>query len=399
MRPPPLAAFSAEFVPPVTGVNGSPAPVANLYDTNGVFQGRGRANSVKRRRVTEEIDAVYDLSANYPPLTMPQRPMVDLEKIKGLLVAAGSAAEELKVLMDDPNLDPRVVAITRMNFAILDTLNAVVECGLMPISGTATGRGGAGGGGAVSGAKTAPATAPKPAVPAGLKELREGLERADRESILFDADLGAATLANRSALAAAFSSGIRAAAIANAENAKVEPAEAVRIMNDVISCVNDMEFVGAASKKFLSKNPTDERNNKFCTMPIRFKFDDRNTRIHFETSMKKYCNLRATISLPRNVREEQTAFQREVKARYPDEIVTVRPDIRSLSLRAFRKVHGQKEWTKCPEFTELLPGTLLPGYKPRVAFNLPPAIQFQDQVPAVEGAAALVPMAISSDSS
>jgi hypothetical protein len=171
---------------------------------------------------------------------------------------------------------------------------------------------------------------------------------------------------------------LRSAAVEKAKAENKDPAEAVRVMDDVLSCVNDMEFVGASSKKFLSKNTQDPRNNTFCTMPVRFKFYDRSTRVHFETSIRNLCGLRAGISLPRAIREEQMAFQRAVKEKYPEEIVTVRVDTRYRTLQAFRKVHGQKEWTKCPECVELLPGTLLPGYNPRQNFVLEPEVLVED---------------------
>jgi hypothetical protein len=379
MKPIPLAAYCPDFVPPVTGVNGSLAPVANMYDGSGNFQNRGRSNSVKRRRTDEKIDEIYDLSAEYPPLCMPQRPGFDLEKVKGLLVAAGSAAEDIRPLIEDPNTDPKILIFAKFSVALLEVLNAAVDCGLSPLATAAVSdpRTGSGSGstGSAFGKSRAPATAPKPVVAPGLKELREGLEKADKESILFEANLGTATIANRQALAAAFSAGIRTAAVEKAVATGKDPAEAVRVMDDVLSCVNDMEFVGASSKKFISKNENDERNNKFCTMPIRFKFDDRDTRIHFETCIKNHCGLRAAISLPKPIREEQTAFQKAVKTKYPEEIVAIRVDTRSGVLRAFRKLHGQKEWTKCPESVDLLPGTLLPGYKPRQVFALEPEVQ------------------------
>jgi hypothetical protein len=47
------------------------------------------------------------------------------------------------------------------------------------------------------------------------------LEKADCESILFDADLGPAPMGNRNGLMTAFSAGIRAAAIDNAEKKRI----------------------------------------------------------------------------------------------------------------------------------------------------------------------------------
>jgi hypothetical protein len=381
MKPIPLAAYGPNFIPPVTGINGSLAPVANNYDESNNFQNRGRANSVKRRRTDDELDRVYDLSMDFPPLQMPQKPGMDLEKVKGLVVAAGAAAEEIRPMLEDPNIDPKMAAFAKLNFAVLDALSAVVDSGIIPLAtgagvasrkGNGAGSGHFAGAGAGAGAGKAPATAPKPTPAPGLKELKEGLEKADKESILFDANLGNVTLANRQALATAFSVGLRNAAVEKAKADGKDPTEAVRIMDDVLSCVNDMDFVGASSKKFISKNVNDDKNNTFCTMPIRFKFDDRSTRIHFESSIKSICGLRAAISLPRAIREEQKAFQQAVKSKYPDEIVTIRVDTRNQLLQAYRKLHGQKEWIKCNEYLELLPGTLLPGYNPRQNFVLEP---------------------------
>jgi hypothetical protein len=171
-----------------------------------------------------------------------------------------------------------------------------------------------------------------------------------------------------------FSRGIRSAAVAGARAANEDPAEAVRVVDDALSIVNDMDFIGASSKPFVGRNLGDMRNGKFCTMPIKFKFDDRDSRIHFETTMRKFCTLKAAMSIPKPIRIEQSAFQKAVKDRYPDEIVTVRVDTLRLELRAYRKLDGQKQWTRCPESVALHPETLLPGYNPRKEFVLPPAI-------------------------
>jgi hypothetical protein len=375
MKPIPLAAYCPELIPPVTGVAGSPAPVANMYDSSGNFQGRGRAGSVKRRRTDNEIDLVFDRTAEYPPLTTPPRPGLNIEKVKGLMVAAVSAGEDLRAMLGEENVDPKFAVLGNLSMAILSALEAAVECGLVPMS--ASGQNPPNKAAGVGRDKVPPAPAAKPPPPAGLKELKEGLAKADRESIVFDANLGPVTLANRTALATAFSNSIRTAAVETAKAEGTDPAEAVRVMDDALSVVTDMEFIGASSQKFISKNVNDTRNNKFCTMPIKFKFEDRDSRIHFETSVRKYCKLKATMSLPRAIRDEQTAFQKAVKQRYPDEVVTVRVDTWTASLQAYRKAEGQKKWDRCHESVSLQLETLLPGYKPRNSFLLQPEIQIE----------------------
>jgi hypothetical protein len=372
MRPIPLAAYLPDFVPPVTGVNGLSAPVANLYDQSGNFQGRGRANSVKRKR-TDEIDMVYDLSVDYPPLIPPQKMGLDLEKVKGMIVAAGSAAEEVRAMVEDPDLDPKVKLLSKLTLSILDALGAAVESGIAPISGAALGK--SGGRGRSGAGGNAPPVPERPQPIPGQNELKEGLAKADRESIMFEVDLGPNTLANRNGLAVAFSASVRKAAVDKALTAGTDPAEAVRVMDDVLSCVADMEFVGSASQKFLSKKKDDPRNNKFCTMPIKFKFDDRSTRIHFEKTMREVCNLRAGISLPKPVRLEQAAFLSALREKYPTDAITVRPDIGAAALYALRKAGGEGGWINCPERMVLSPGIMLPTFVPRKTVALAPSVE------------------------
>jgi hypothetical protein len=139
-----------------------------------------------------------------------------------------------------------------------------------------------------------------------------------------------------------------------------------------------MEFIGNQSKKFISRNEADPRNNSFCTMPIKFKFEDRGARIHFETTVRNYCGLKANISLPKPIRLEQAAFLRALRERYPGEIVAIRPDTAGMMLRAVRKVHNAGSWTKCWEVLRLEPGTLLPDYTPREAIALPPQLDITE---------------------
>jgi hypothetical protein len=132
LKPIPLASL-ARFVPPVTGVNGSLAPVANVYDDTGNFQSRGRAGSVKRKRV-DEVDAVFDLSQPYPPLNDPPKLKLDLSVAKDLVVAAGVAGGEVRTMLEDPALYPKSRVLGNDSLAILSAVEALLESGLVPLS-------------------------------------------------------------------------------------------------------------------------------------------------------------------------------------------------------------------------------------------------------------------------
>jgi hypothetical protein len=170
---------------------------------------------------------------------------------------------------------------------------------------------------------------------------RNGLNAAF--SVLFDANLGGHSMGNRNGLNAAFSAGIRKAAIDLSEQTGKDPDESIRAMNDALECVTEMDFIGIKSEKSKAKDPLTQTEKSHFTMPIKIKFEDRNRRLHFERTIKTQCGLRAVMSLPKTIREEQQLFVRAMRARYPDEIVTARPDIASLHFIAFKKKEQRKK--------------------------------------------------------
>ena len=125
--------------PPVTGVRGNNGPYANFYDGSGTF--RDRSGSQKRRRrdgQDELLDAVYDLTKDFPPVTPPERPALDVASIKSHLVEATAMAEGLKPLLDnevETCLSPQETRLLIRSFLKMVTVvEAVVEKGIEPIS-------------------------------------------------------------------------------------------------------------------------------------------------------------------------------------------------------------------------------------------------------------------------
>jgi hypothetical protein len=164
-------------------------------------------------------------------------------------------------------------------------------------------------------------------------------------------------------------------AIQNACENGADPAEAVRSMDDALGCVAEMDFIGIRSEKIKPRpgaipNP-DQPEKNYCTMPVKFKFEDRNTRLHFERTIKNTCNLRAVMSLPKPIREEQSAFVKALRAKYPGKIITARPDIHTLRFVAFYKGDKERRWEKCTETIPIPTGIMLPEYKPRKEIALP----------------------------
>jgi hypothetical protein len=149
-------------------------------------------------------------------------------------------------------------------------------------------------------------------------------------------------------------------------------------MNDALDCVTEMDFIGLKSEKTKQKDETTNEPKNHFTMPIKLKFEDRNSRLHFERSVKSTCGLRAVMSLPKNIRDEQSLFAKALRDRYRGELVTVRPDVDSLHFIAFKKKATDKRWERCSETMAIPHGILLSGYRVRSDITLPPLIDVMD---------------------
>jgi hypothetical protein len=246
-----------------------------------------------------------------------------------------------------------VKACGKLALALLDAVEALVENGVVPAT---SGRGG-GGARAAQARAVSTVTAPIP----GAAELKACLEKADKETVLFDANLGIDETFNRNSLSTRLTRCLATAAGDRAEANKLPVPEARRLVDNALSCAVDMEFLGNKSRKYINKfDVNDDRNNTFCTLPVKFTFDSGAARVNFERTVKTQCGLGAKISLPPVIRAEMRSFHKALRARYPGSIITVRPDVRSQTFVALMK--DESGWLKLKEVHKINPAIMLPGH-------------------------------------
>jgi hypothetical protein len=293
---------------------------------------------------------------------------VDPGEIKTLLVAASAISAEVIPVLDGPDAPPEFKKIATMLLSFMALMEAVVEKGIVPLAAATNGGGGQGPAGrgyaATARRLLSPPTTPKPPTP-GRRELVDALERSDKESVLFNADLGPLVISNRSVLNANFSTALKKQAEEKANSDKRDPKENIRLVDDALSCVENMDFLGQRSKKYINnRNLSDPKNNTFTTMPIKFEFANRAGRVNFERTMRECCGVRAVQSYPEPIRKEMAAFRSALQERYPKEIIMVRPNSSTLCLVAYKKIHGDARWVDCEE--------LMPSHSVSCCLAIPP---------------------------
>ena len=334
MKPVPLSAF----IPPVTGTGGRPGNVsANSFDTSNLFPyPRPRANS-KRMRTDDdlELNRRFDLTRDFPPLLFPEKQGIDVDAVSALLVGAAAAVPAIRAKMESPEVGQDVKELASFGLKMFELVEGLWEKVVKPAAACQPN-------GQAAGA-TAPRTLPKPDL--AKRELIEALAASDRTSILYDANLGNVPIANRQKLCHSLSAGMRESAIALSNLHNTDPSEAVRVADDALSLVSNMTFMGQASKPVKDKS--------HCSMPIKLEFEDRGARIHFERTIKDRCGIRATMSLPYNIREAQKKFHATMRDLYEGELIMVRVDTEKLRFIAFHKFDQGPKWNPCFEYEDI----------------------------------------------
>jgi len=108
-----------------------------------------------------------------------------------------------------------------------------------------------------------------------------------------------------------------------------------------------VDFMGKETKIFSNpRDSTDARNGKFCTIPVKLRFTDKDSRIFFETTVKGLGGPKAVQSFPTPIRKEIAAITAKVKAANPDMIVMVRPNPRTLNWTISKKKDGDRTWIR-----------------------------------------------------
>ena len=351
-------------IPPVTGVYNSNLPFANRFDSSRTFRDRSDSAPKRKRRDGQDelLDAVYDLTNDFPPVNQPDRPSLDVAAIKSILVEATAMSENLKPILSREDASQDSKSIVAMLCSLVGLVGTLVEKGIEPLSAAVVGVSGAPTGRGYAAAARRLLVPPQPPqrVEPGRKELEDALKKAETEAVLFGANLGVAEIAHRGTLNACLTADLKRRAegmAADGSRGGVE--ESLRVVEDALSCVDNLEFLGQRSKAYKAPGGGD---SGFCSMPVKLVFPDKDTRFNFEKTIRTHTGLRVSQSLPKVIRDQMAAFRKALEARYEERIIMVRPDPKSMEFVGFQKQDGVGSWTKCQESFPIPSGILLADY-------------------------------------
>ncbi len=93
----------------------------------------------------------------------------------------------------------------------------------------------------------------KPTVEPGTAKLKAALAATEKNAVVFEADLGPSRVDNRTTLNGAFTAGLKSAMMKAAEAGGGDVNEVIRVVNDALSCADNVEFLGQTTASKIDK--------------------------------------------------------------------------------------------------------------------------------------------------
>jgi hypothetical protein len=179
--------------------------------------------------------------------------------------------------------------------------------------------------------------APAPVDPkvAAERKVKQAIRDAEKKTLLFNLDLGKVPVMNKETLSRKVTLALSEKVTAGEHDYDIKDAE--EAIDDILSC-SKLEFLGVTSKKFFNKkNVSDPRNDTFCTLPVRFEFKDRETRIQSEKNLRKVCKVSCAVPYPKKLRSMLDTLINEGKKSFPNCFIRTRVNMDDLTIEAHAK--------------------------------------------------------------
>jgi hypothetical protein len=183
-----------------------------------------------------------------------------------------------------------------------------------------------------------------------VKKFKEVVRDAEKSTLIFGLNLGRVPLINQDAMSTKVTKAItEKAAKHDGSKGSIPKEETIIALDDVLSVVKDVRFYGKTTKSYT--NPKDPLNGSYCTIPVRYEFNDKDSRIYAETVLRDKCKIQCTTPYPTILREAIKQVQESVKTTNPNCFVKVNVDTSSMTLKVSKRPMlaegetGKKIWS------------------------------------------------------
>ena len=196
------------------------------------------------------------------------------------------------------------------------------------------------------------------------KRFIDAVKEAEKSTLIFNLNMGTVPIMNKDTMATKATLALTTMAAEQEGKQSSSPSnDAVTALDDVLSLAEDMTFFGKSTKSY--KNNKDDKSGSFCTIPVKYTFRNKDTKIRAEAVLRERCKVNCSTTYPVVLRECIKQVVEHVKQSYKDNFVRVTVDSGS------PVGHTKKVGTPHGRITMILsrflrkPWTLLLGSFPR----------------------------------
>ena len=137
---------------------------------------------------------------------------------------------------------------------------------------------------------------------ADLRAFRDAVKDAEKSTLLFNLNMGKVHIMNKETISKKATLALTSMAAKTEGKLSSTPSEeAITAIDDVLSMTTGMAFFGNSTKSY--SNPKDKESGAFCTIPVKYEFKDKDTRIRAETALRSRCKVSCGTPYPVILRE------------------------------------------------------------------------------------------------
>jgi hypothetical protein len=177
------------------------------------------------------------------------------------------------------------------------------------------------------------------------KKFVQAVKEAEKSVLVFGLDLGKVQIMNTATISRNVTQDIvRKAAVTENKTDGRPGEETVALLEDTLSMVTSMDFFGKVTKPFNNKRDVNDVNNgKFCTLPVKLNFKNKEAKARAETILRRHCGISGSTPYPQKLRKLIGKTLADERAKNPQCFIQVRVDSDNLALKVSKR-NDKKEW-------------------------------------------------------
>jgi hypothetical protein len=180
-------------------------------------------------------------------------------------------------------------------------------------------------------------------VPPEEQGFRDAVKSAEKSTLVFNLNMGSVPILNTDTMSKRATLALTSMAAVAEGNAKENPSkDAVATIDDALSVVTGIHFYGNTTKTYRKNG--DRLSGSFCTVPVKYDFNDRDTRIAVEQILRTKCNVNCTTPYPPILRECIRRTINSAKKDFPGDFVKVSVDPVNRTLKVARRPEKNAKW-------------------------------------------------------